>query len=179
MEEMEVPTEHLQEKIHEEAEEKKDQWAMYVALSTAFIAVLAAIAGLLSNHHANEALIEEVKASDQWNFYQAKSIKSEVAASTAVILQSLPPSPNKPSLKDEVARYEKEKEGIKTKAEEAEKDSENHLQIHLTLSKAVTIFQIAIAISAIAILTKKRIMWYGGLLLTLIGTVFLFLGILH
>ncbi|PWT70492.1 MAG: hypothetical protein C5B59_20475, partial [Bacteroidetes bacterium] len=63
MEEMEVPTEHLQEKIHEEAEEKKERWTLYVALSTAFMAVLAAIAGLMSGHHANEALINQVEAS--------------------------------------------------------------------------------------------------------------------
>ncbi|HEX4849472.1 MAG TPA: DUF4337 domain-containing protein [Puia sp.] len=179
MEEMEVPTEHLQEKIHEEAEEKKERWALYVALSTAFMAVLAAIAGLLSGHHANEAVIDQVKASDQWSYYQAKSIKSELAASTATILQSLPPSPNKPAPKDDVARYEKEKEEIRMKAEEAEKDSKDHLQIHVTISKAVTIFQVAIAISAIAILTRKRILWYGGLLLTVVGAVFLLIGILH
>jgi len=182
MEEIEVPTEHLQEKIHEEAEEKfreeKERWALYVALSTAFMAVLAAIAGLLSGHHVNEALIEQIKSSDQWNYYQAKSIKSEIAASTAHILQYLPGKPSTEENKDALARYEKEKEAIKQKAEEDEKNSEKHLSIHVTLSKAVTIFQIAIAISAISILTKKKELWYGGLMLTIVGAVFLILGIL-
>jgi hypothetical protein len=45
-------------------------------LSTAILAVSAAIAGLLSGQHVNEAMMNQMKASDQWNYYQAKSIKS-------------------------------------------------------------------------------------------------------
>jgi Domain of unknown function (DUF4337) len=178
MEEMEVPTEHLQETIQEKAEEKKETWVLYVALSTAFIAVLAAIAGLLGGHHVNEALIDQIKASDQWAFYQAKSIKSEIAASTAKILESLPGKAAPEDNKAAVARYEKEKEEIKKTAEEHQKSSEEHLSRHVTLSKAVTIFQIAIAISAIAILTRKKSLWFASMILTVAGAVFLFIGIL-
>jgi hypothetical protein len=179
MEEIEVPTEHLQEAIHEKAEEEKEKWTLYVALSTAFMAVLAAVAGLLGGHHINEALIEQIKASDNWAFYQSKSIKSEIAASTEKILQAIPGKVAvAPDSKESIERYEKEKEDIKTKAEENEKSSEAHMKKHVTLSKAVTIFQIAIAISAIAILTRKKILWYSGVLLTLVGVVFLLLGII-
>jgi hypothetical protein len=179
MEEMEVPTEHLQEAIHEKAEEDREKWTLYVALSTAFMAVLAAIAGLLGGHHINEALIEQIKSSDNWAFYQAKSIKSEIAASTDKILLAIPGKVTLvPENKETIARYEKEKEEIKAKAEENEKSSESHMQKHVTLSKAVTIFQIAIAVSAIAILTRRKILWYSGLLLTVVGAVFLIMGIM-
>ncbi|HTQ65531.1 MAG TPA: DUF4337 family protein [Puia sp.] len=182
MEEIEVPTEHLQEQIHEKAEEKmrekKERWTLYVALSTAFMAVLAAIAGLLSGHQANEALIEQIRSADQWNFYQSKSIKSEIAASTGKILEALPGKKADETSKQALDRYEKEKEDIRQKAEEEEKKSEEHLQTHVTLSKAVTIFQIAIALSAIAILTRKKPLWYGSLILTVVGAVFLFWGII-
>jgi hypothetical protein len=47
-------------------------------LSTAILAVLAAITGLLSGMHANEAMMDQIEASDQWNYYQAKSIKASV-----------------------------------------------------------------------------------------------------
>ena len=63
-------------------------------------------------------------------------------------------------------------------AEEAEKSSEWHLSLHVPLATAVTSFQIAIAISAIAILTRRKKLWYGGLLLTIVGIVFLILGII-
>src|SRR3984957_11487371 len=91
-EEIEVPTEHLHEAIQEKAEEAKERWILYVALSTAFMAVLAAVAGLLAGHHANEALIERVKASDQWNFYQSKNLKQEIAVNTDKILQAIGPA---------------------------------------------------------------------------------------
>jgi hypothetical protein len=177
MEEQEIPTEHLQEAIHEKAEEAKERWTLYVALSTAFMAVLAAIAGLLGGHQVNEALIEQIKASDQWNYYQAKGIKSEIAASTDKILVTLSSKPVEANSKAAVEKYEKEKETIKTQAEEFEKSSEEHLVKHVTLSKAVTIFQIAIALSAIAILTRRKVLWYASILLTLAGAYFLIMGL--
>src|SRR4051812_49275491 len=90
MEEMEDPTEKLKE-IQEEVEEneRKETWTMHVALSTAVIAVLAAIAGLIGNHHANEAMLEEIKSSNQWAYYQSKSIKSDLAASTAQLMVAI------------------------------------------------------------------------------------------
>jgi heme/copper-type cytochrome/quinol oxidase subunit 4 len=181
MEEMEVPTENLTETINEKAEGKKEEererWTMYVALSTAFIAVLAAVSSLLAGHHSDEAVIDRVKAGDQWSFYQAKSIKGELVASTDKILHTLSTKPVDDNAAT-IARYDKEKEEIKTKAEEFEKSSEGHVEKHGTIAKSVTIFQIAIAISAIAILTKKRVLWYAGILLSLVGIVFFLMGTL-
>jgi Domain of unknown function (DUF4337) len=199
MEEIEVPTEHLNEEIQEGAEERKEKWILFVALSTALMAVLAAVAGLLAGHHANEALIERVKASDQWNFYQSKNLKQEIAINTDKILHllaaekggavavgkggagSAAAGAGAAVIEDNsaaIARYDKEKESIKKTAEEAEHASEAHLGKHVPLATAVTAFQIAIAISAIAILTRRKKLWFGGLLLTIVGIVFLILGIL-
>src|SRR5579872_1858243 len=183
MEEIEVPTEHLHEEIQERAEEKKEKWTLYVALSTAFMAVLAAVAGLLAGHHANEALVERVKASDAWNFYQAKNLKEEIAINTDKILQAVALGktgknavPFEGDHRADIARYEKEKADIKKQAEEAEKASVAHLAQHVPLASAVTAFQIAIAISAIAILTRRKVLWYTGLGLTGIGIFFLLVG---
>lgn len=182
MEEMEVPMEHLHEKINEEAEGKseseKERWILYVALSTAFVAVLAAIAGLLGGYHANEALIDQIRSSDQWSFYQAKAIKSDITSSANHILQSLSTRPVSQEDQKKVARYEKEKQEIRQKAEEYTKSSEMHLERHVTLAKSVTLFQIAIAIAAISILTKKRLLWAGSIILAVIGLVFLLMGII-
>src|SRR5580658_3251517 len=118
MEEIEDPTERLRETL-EAAEEKRERWTLYVALSTAVIAVLAALAGMLGNHHANEAMMEQVKSSDQWAYYQAKSIKAELAASTAQIFSALgKPLPEENAAKTE--QYKKDKEDIKNKADELE-----------------------------------------------------------
>src|ERR1700720_4975018 len=78
MEEAEVPLEHLHEEVHHSAEHSGEKWISWVALSTAILAVLAAIAGLLSGKHANEAMMSEIEASDHWAYYQAKGIKAAV-----------------------------------------------------------------------------------------------------
>jgi hypothetical protein len=182
MEEIEIPTEHLSDEIKEKAEEEKQRWTLYLALSTALMAVFAAVAGLLAGHHANEALIERVKSSDQWNFYQSKNLKEEIAVNTDQILHTLNAGKTgNEALSDhskDIARYEKEKEEIKKTAKEAEKESEAHLNKHVPLATAVTCFQIAIAISAIAILTRRKRLWFAGLLLTAVGIVFLLLGVI-
>src|ERR1700759_1716632 len=79
MEEPEVPPEHLHEHIHEAAHESHNKWSMSVAISTAFMAAFAAVSSLMAGHASNEALINQIKASDQWSYYNAKGIKAEVA----------------------------------------------------------------------------------------------------
>ncbi len=179
MEEIEVPTEHLHEQIHEAAEEeKKERWILYVALSTAIIAVLAAIAGLMGGHQSNEALLEQLKASDQWSYYQAKGIKSEIAASTAKILSGTGSKIDASDVKQKIDKYETEKADIKKLATEFESSSKEHLERHLAFAKSVTIFQISIAIAAIAILTRRKLLWVLSMVAAVGGTWFLIMGFL-
>lgn len=168
MEEIEIPTEHLhetiKEKVEDELKEAKEQgWSLYVAISTALMAVFAAISGLLAGHHSNEALIEQIKSSDQWAYYQAKGIKAEIRSMQANTV--------------EVERYKKEQESIKEIADELQNNSKFHLAKHVQLAKAVTLFQVAIAISAISILTRKKFLWWLSMLIALAGILFFFLGV--
>ena len=112
MEESEVPLEHLHEEIHHSAEHSRERWISWVALSTAILAVLAAIAGLLSGRYVNEAMMNQIEASDQWSYYQAKSIKAAVLDAKT----SLGGASNE-SDQSKRDRYEKEQEEIKSKAE--------------------------------------------------------------
>src|SRR5256885_4894817 len=65
MEEAEVPLESLHEEIHHHAEHGGPPWISGVALSTAILAVLAAITGLLSGKHANEAMMDQIRRSEE------------------------------------------------------------------------------------------------------------------
>jgi len=86
MEEAEIPLEHLHEHVHQTAEHSGEKWVSWVALSTAVLAVLAAISSLLSGKHANEAMMSQIQASDQWAYYQAKSIKAAVLDAKMTLL---------------------------------------------------------------------------------------------
>ena len=171
-EEIEVPIEKLHESIQEEAEKAREKWIFLVALSTAIIAVFAALCSLMAGHHANEALIEQIQASDQWAYYQAKGIKASVLASKIETLQALG---RQTSAKDEekINSYKEEQKEIEEKAREKEKSSSTHLTAHKLLARAVTVFQIAIAVSAIAVLTRRKWLWYGSGVLGLMGLIFM------
>src|SRR5437588_7563923 len=118
VEEAEVPLEGLQERVHHSAEHSDAAWISWVALSTAILAVLAAIAGLLSGKHANEAMMSQIEASDQWGYYQAKSIKASVLE--AKIALSTAPNESDSTKRD---RYEKEQEEIKSEAQHKEAEA--------------------------------------------------------
>ena len=105
MEEAEVPLEHLHEQVKETAEHSDAVWISWAALSTAVLAVLAAIAGLLSGHHVNEAMMNQIEASDQWSYYQSKSIKASVLDAKT----SLTGTSNEPD-RSKRDRYEKEQD---------------------------------------------------------------------
>ena len=172
MEEIEVPTEHLHETIEERVEEavKKEEkkGSMYIAISTALMAVLAALASLLAGHHSDEALIEQIKASDQWAYYQAKGIKAEIRGL----------APAGPATDSAIAHYKADQEKAQERATEAETASHAHLASHSVLARSVTMFQIAIAIAAIAILTRRKPLWWISICISAAGLVFFVIGLL-
>ena len=174
MEEAEVPLENLHEEIHHRAEHSRETWISWVALSTAILAVLAAITGLLSGKNANEAMMSQIESADQWSYYQAKSIKASVL--DAKISLSSAPSDADAQKRD---RYEKEQEEIKSEAEQKQVEAKSHFHQHEIFARGVTMFQIAIAIAAISALTKKRRFWIVSLLFGIAGGVFLALGFIH
>ncbi len=175
MEEIEVPTEHLHEDMHEHAEHSGERWIMMVALTAALLAVLAAVSALMAGHHANEATIEQIRASDQWAYYQAKGIKSSVLESKTEILQKLGMKADEKD-GEKIQEYKKEQGEIEKEARELQQSSQRHLDLHHGIAQSVTIFQISIAICAIAVLTKKKMLWYGSIILGIIGSVILLMA---
>jgi uncharacterized protein DUF4337 len=171
MEEAEVPLEHLHEQAHETAKHSEEAWISWVALSTAILAVLAAIASLLSGEHANEAMINQIEASDQWSYYQAKSIKGTLL--DAKMGLSGAPSESDQSKRD---RYAHEQEEIKSEAEHKQAAAKSYFHKHEVFARGVTMFQIAIAIAAISALTKKRSFWVVSLVFGALGGAFLLLA---
>jgi hypothetical protein len=171
MEEPEVPTEHLHEHIQEHAEHSREKWILGVALSSALLAALAAVASLLAGHNANEAVISQIESSDQWSYYQSKSIKEAQLAGKADILAALD-KPVPDADKAKLAQYEKEKEEVRKEAERLEQESQHLLRTHEALAASVTLFQIAIAVGAISVLIRRKSFWLASLAVGIIGVGF-------
>lgn len=176
MSEIEVPTEHLHEHIHEAAEHEGGKWILTVALSSALLAVLAAVAALLAGHYADEAMLEQIQASDKWAYYQAKGIKSSILETRISVLKALE-KPVSPKDEEKIVEYKKEQEEIKAEGTKLEDESHAHLKHHGILAKAVTFFQVAIALSAIAALTRRKWLFWGALGVGLVGLGFFISGL--
>jgi uncharacterized protein DUF4337 len=174
----EVETDKLQEEIHEELEHEGGALLRKIALSTAIFAALAAIAALDAGKTVNEALVLkteatrlQAEASDQWAYYQAKGIKAataEAARTSWLAIAKEPP----PEYAEKEKRYGEEQKEIEKKAREKEKERDEKsreadelLHHHHGFANAVALFQVAIALGAVAALTRSRPVWFGSLLL--------------
>lgn len=173
MEAAEVPLEHLHEHTHHAAEHGGVPWLSSVALSTAILAVLAAIAGLLAGARANEAMMAQIEASDQWAYYQAKGIKAAILDAKVTISGQ---AEEKDHAKAE--KYTEEQAEIQKEARAKEHEAKSNFHQHEVFARAVTMFQISIAIAAISALTKRKRYWFLSMIVGAAGAVFLTLGFL-
>ena len=171
MEEAELPLEQLQEHAHHAAEHAGERWISWAALSTAVLAVLAAIAALLSGGRANEAMMKQIESADQWAFYQAKGIKAAVLEAKTTLGGS---AANED--REKLAKYAEEQAEIQNEAKQQQAEAKADFHQHEVFARAVTLFQIAIAIAAISALTRRKRYWIFSMLIGAAGCVFLAIG---
>lgn len=172
----EIETDHLREAVEEELEHAGGGFLKQIALTTAILAAFAAVAALLAGSTVNEALVAkteattlQAQASDQWAYYQAKGVKREIMeAGPNPWLAAGKVAP--PRFAEEAARYRAEQKEIDAKARELEarRDERSHEAAHLLHShhgyaNAVALFQVSIALGAVAALSRNRPVWYGSM----------------
>ncbi len=179
----EVETERLHEAIHEELEkEEGSAFLRQIAVTTALLAALAAISSLRAGATVNEALVLktestrlQTEASDQWAYYQAKGVKAAVqgAVRASWLAAGKAAPPESAELEE---RYTREQKTIEEKAREKEKErdeksaeADHLLHRHHHFANGVALFQVAIALGAIAALVRSRWVWVGSALVGLGG----------
>ena len=178
----EIDTDKLHEAIQEKLEQDGGRFLRGIALSTALLAACAAIASLRAGATVNEALVLkteatrlQAEASDQWTYYQAKGLKAAVQeASAASWLAAGKEPPAKYA--EEQKRYKDDQVEISKKAQEKEhardeksKEADHLLHLHHGFANTVALFQVSIALGAVAALTRNRLVWFGSMGVGLIG----------
>lgn len=168
------------------AEEKKEAWLNYLALTTVIFAVFATLSTFKGGGFSTKSVISQAQASDEWAYFQAKSIKSYIyqvqVEKLELDLMELQPNTiqklttvytNKiAEYNKKIEKYEKEKSEAQVKAKQLEIERDE-AQIHSrAFGMAVIYLQIAILLSSIAGLLKKKIVWFGGFLAGLIGLLY-------
>ena len=178
----EVETDKLQEEIHEETEREGGRLLRTIALTTALLAALAALASLRAGATVNDALLLkteatrlQAEASDQWAYYQAKGVKASVQEAIGAAWAAAGKEPP-PGTTEKTARYAEEQDAIADRAKEKERErdaregeAERLMHQHHRNAAAVAFFQVSIALGAVAALTRSRPVWIGSLALGLAG----------
>jgi hypothetical protein len=174
------------------AEDNKAPWLNYLALTTVIVAVCATLATFKGGGYSTRQVLSQARASDQWAYYQAKSVKSDLYAlakdNAELEQRALPAGAPQPVAQayakrtqeyaGRVAKYEQEKTQIQAEArrlEQARDDAQKHGGF---FGIAVIFLQISILLSSIAALLKKKPVWVLGLVVGAAGIVYFLNGFL-
>src|ERR1035437_6519658 len=165
----------------------KEKWQGWLALSTAIMAVLAALTTLYMGKFSSRAILAQGQESDQWAYYQAKSIKGHTFDINRKTLElqflaqkGLSPEAAAEFRKtiqkygEETKRYEAEKKEIKEKADGIAKAKLKAQDMGGNFAYALIFLQIALMLSSISSLTKRHYLWYIALICN-VGWLFFFL----
>jgi hypothetical protein len=159
------------------SESNKERWLSWLALSTAFMAVISAVTTMYMGKFSSRAVLMQGQETDQWAYYQAKSIKSHTfemqkqALELQLLAQGKSLSPEATGkftekIRDydrEIKRYEGEKKEIKAKAEDLAKNKIVSQHMGGNFGYGLLFVQVAIMMTSIASLMKKKPLWYFGL----------------
>jgi hypothetical protein len=172
------------------AEEHKEPWLNYLAITTVILAVFATLATYNGGKYSTKAVIAQNQATSQWAYYQAKSIKGynyELQCDKLELdLKAMPPEQATrvqddfrkkiDSYKAKIARYDEEKSDIQKEAKALE-EFRNDCQCHgKYFGYGIIFLQIGILLCAVAGFTKNKYLWYASIALGLIGIYFFAMG---
>lgn len=180
-EDYEVPSPH-EHAVEEAVEKEKDSLAQKIALMTAVLATVGALISYQSGSAQTEAMflknqsiLKQAEASDQWAFYQAKSVKGHIAEAAAELATSPEVKAHFTAQKEkeEKEKVEVQAEAKKLQAESRKlgEESEAKLRPHERLALALTFIQIAVALAAITVLTRRTWLLWGSVASAAVGII--------
>jgi len=168
------------------AEEQKERWLNYLALTTVCLAVCATLATFKGGGYSTRSVIAQAQASDQWAFFQARSIKESLhnlqKERLELDIETLPATtPAKiradyeqalTTTNERIAKYDGEKKEVQTKALALEQERDEAKRHGAPFGFAVIFLQVAILISSIAGLMKRKVIWQLALPVGVLGLVY-------
>jgi len=164
--------------LQEHAEHAKhDPTLVPVTVTMAILAVLVAVVTLLGHRAHTEEVVLQAKSSDQWAYYQAKNIRRHqdelfldmTAVQPASDAAALAKQRDKYSA--EVARYKDEQKGIEDTAHEMEAEVAHERNRADRFDLAEVFLEVGLVITSITLLSGRRLFWYLGMFLGVVGMV--------
>jgi uncharacterized protein DUF4337 len=172
------------EGIGEHGKHEESPLTLPVAVTMSILAVLVAIATLLGHRAATEEIMLQTQATDQWAYYQAKNIRLHEMQIVVDLLGTLAPADKEKAramqekYQKEVERYESDKDDISEKAKELEKERELASKREDRFDAGEVILEIALIVCSLTLLTNKKIFWFSGMGIGILGLVVTISGFL-
>jgi hypothetical protein len=172
------------------ADESKAPWLNWLAITTILFSACATFSTFKGGGFSTKAVLAQSNASDMWAFYQAKSVKQHTYEIQKGILELQKIGVENPAQADaysakiedyskQVQRYDREKKEVSDSARVFEKLRTNYQKNSGIFGVAVMYLQVAIVLSGLAALLKKKMVWYLGCGLGFIGVASFANGFLH
>lgn len=149
----------------------REKLPTFIAITTVILAVCATLAAFKAAGYGNRMVLAQSQASDQWAYYQAKSIKEtayQVQRDSLALMMQEAARPEVYAAKvaefdQEIARYKKEKSDITSDAKRLEKERDVSQGFNSRYGQAMIFLQIGILLSSLASINKTDYYWYMGL----------------
>jgi septal ring factor EnvC (AmiA/AmiB activator) len=160
---------------------KKKTWLnripTFIAITTLLLAACATLTSFKAGGYGNRMVLAQSQASDQWAFYQAKSIKEtqyqiQRAALAALVASEIRTEAVNKQLADfdkEISRYKQEKDDIAKEAKKLEAERDSARQYNSVYGQALMFLQVGILLSSLASINKVYGYWYAGTISGVIG----------
>jgi hypothetical protein len=155
-----------------EIPEAKDPFDKRVALTIAIIAIVLSFVANMGDNAKTSAILKTNHASDQWNFFQAKSTKAILTAMHGDLLGRLSSEERSGDarlqaikLGQEARRYDVEKGEIQKIAENLVAEATRLSAINDRCDQAALLLQISVVICSVAILAHSHKFWWLGMIL--------------
>src|SRR6266852_2971772 len=159
------------EEVHEHAEHAQGPFDKRVAATMAIIAAFLAVVSVLGHIETTEELLKQQKASDQWSYYQAKSIRRYESEVARDLFANMKNEKLSETYAKNVEKYRKDDEEIKKEAEALENESHLKGRQALRFHFGEVFLEVAIVFASLAILTKRHLIWWASLASALAGAV--------
>jgi Domain of unknown function (DUF4337) len=161
-----------------QSETEGRRWTDHVARTTAVLAVLAAVASGAYANQFSRTILAQAEASDQWSYYQAKSIKKHINTGQLEMERAL--AAGRPELSPALARleagavaaaarYEAELAEIKARADTLDAVKTQHQKQGDRFQYAFVVLQAGVVLSTVAASARRKELWLAAILCGLAG----------
>jgi hypothetical protein len=153
--------------------EKRESWTKYVSLMVVVLAVATGVGSLKAGGFSTKTMLYQAQASDEWAYYQAKSIKQRIAEMEA----RASTGERAAAAAADVARYKNDQIASQAKAKGLEGQRDGFAKHGPHMGFGITLLQISIALASVCLLTKRRALWAVAGVIGAVGIVYLVHGL--